>query len=170
MVVLVVAGLLAIFIATRPGPFRVSRVATILAAPAAIFPHVNDFRKWSAWSPYDRFDPNLKKTFEGPPAGAGAVYRWNGNGRVGEGSTSIVESRPHDLIRIRLQFVRPFKCDNPVEFTFEPQGDATRVTWTMTGEYNFMTKAIGLIMNMDKMTGDQFAEGLANLKRVVEKA
>jgi hypothetical protein len=168
--VAVLIALLAVLIASRPTHFRVTRSAAVCAQPSAIFSYVNDFRKWPTWSPWDKFDPNMKKSYEGPPEGVGAVYRWSGNGKVGEGSTTIVESRPHDLIRMRLQFVRPFACDNPVEFTFQPQGNETLVTWSMTGDYNFVTKAMGLVINMDKMSGDQFTEGLANLKRVVEKA
>jgi hypothetical protein len=167
---LFVLGLLAAYIASRPTNFRVTRSAAMAAPAAAIFSLVNDFRKWTAWSPWDKFDRTLKKSYEGPPEGVGAVYRWSGNSQVGEGSTTITESKPNELVRIRLQFVRPFKCDNPVEFTFRPQGNETVVTWDMTGKYNFITKAMGLFINMDKMTGDQFTEGLANLKRIVEKA
>jgi hypothetical protein len=166
---LVLAGALAIYINSRPGPFRVSRSLAMLAPPATIYPLVNDFREWRTWSPWDKYDVNMKRTYEGPPEGVGAVYRWSGNGQVGEGSTTIVASHPPERINMRLQFVRPFKCDNPVEFTFTPKGDETVVTWSMTGKYNFATKAIGLVMNMDKMTGDQFTEGLTNLKRIVEK-
>lgn len=167
---IIVISLLAVYIASRPTNFRVSRSAAMLAQPSAIFPLVNDFRKWPLWSPWDKFDPAMKKTYEGPPEGVGAVYRWSGNSQVGEGSTTITESKPNELVRMRLLFLRPFACDNPVEFTFRPQGKETVVTWDMTGKYNFVTKAIGLFMNMDKMSGDQFTEGLANLKRNVEKA
>jgi hypothetical protein len=168
--VVIVLGVLAIFISSRPTNFRVTRKAAMLAQPTAIFPLVNDFRQWPKWSPWDKFDPKMKKTYEGPPEGVGAVYRWSGNNQVGEGSTTITESRSNELVRMRLQFVRPFACDNPVEFTFQPQGKETIVTWDMTGKYNFITKAMGLFINMDKMSGDQFTEGLNNIKRIVEKA
>jgi hypothetical protein len=168
--VLLLAGALATYIQSRPGPFRVSRSLSMLAPPAAIFPLVNDFHRWREWSPWDKFDVNMSRSYDGPDQGVGAVYRWSGNSQVGEGTTTIVASQPHERIAIRLQFVRPFKCDNPVEFTFRPKGEETMVTWTMTGTYNFMTKAIGLMMNMDKMSGDQFTAGLTNLKRIVEQA
>jgi hypothetical protein len=165
---LIVLGLVAMLIASRPSAFRVTRSMSIAAAPSAIFPLVNDFRNWPDWSPWDKFDPNMTKTYEGPPKGVGAVYRWSGNKHVGEGSTTITESKPNELVRMRLQFVRPFRCDNPVEFRFQPAGNETLVTWSMTGDYNFVTKAMGLVVNMDKMTGDQFTEGLTNLKRIAE--
>ena len=165
-----IVAVLALFIAMRPSHFRITRAATMLAAPSAVFPHVNDFHKWQAWSPWERLDSAMKKSYEGPPAGVGAVYRWSGNGQVGEGSTTITESKPNELIRIRLQFIRPFACDNPVEFTFRPQGKETLVTWNMSGKYSFITKAMGLVINMDKMSGDQFEKGLANLKGIVEQA
>jgi hypothetical protein len=166
----IVLAIVAMYINSRPGPFRVSRSMAMLAPPAAIFALVNDFRRWREWSPWDKYDAKMKRDYEGPPEGVGAIYRWSGNGQVGEGSTTIVASQPNERINIRLQFVRPFKCDNPVEFTFQPRGDETVVTWTMTGKYNFATKAIGLVMNMDQMTGNQFTEGLTNLKRIVERA
>jgi len=166
----VIVGLLAMYVASRPTDFRVTRKASMLAQPSAVFPLVNDFRRWPTWSPWDKFDPAMKKTYEGPPEGVGAVYRWSGNNQVGKGSTTIMESKPNELVRMRLQFIRPFACDNPVEFRFQPQGNETVVTWDMTGKYNFINKAMGLFINMDKMSGDQFTEGLNNIKRIVEKA
>jgi hypothetical protein len=167
--VLIVVVLVAI-VAMQPSEFRVARSATIAAPPAAVFAQVNDFHKWEAWSPWAKLDPAMKKAYEGAPAGTGAIYKWNGNNEVGEGSTTITESRPNDLVRIKLEFVRPFAATNDVEFTFKPQGEQTVVTWSMNGRNNFVGKAVGLVMNMDKMVGGQFEQGLAQLKSVVEKA
>jgi Polyketide cyclase / dehydrase and lipid transport len=157
-------------VAMQPSEFRVVRNATIAAPAPVVFAEVNDFRKWEAWSPWAKLDPAMQKTYTGAPAGAGAVYAWSGNGEVGEGRTTITESRPGDLVRIRLEFVRPFAVTNDVEFTFKPDGDRTAVTWSMTGRNGFMAKAAGLFMDMDKMVGDQFESGLAQLKAVAEKA
>jgi hypothetical protein len=170
IVAIVVLGalVLALIIATRPSEFRVARSATIHAPAEAIFPHVNDFHNWLAWSPYDKRDPLMKRTYEGPPQGTGASYAWNGNGNVGEGRSTIIESRPGELIRIQLEFVRPFAGTNTAEFLFQPQGRQTSVTWALSGKYNLMSKAVGLFMNMDKMIGSDFDQGLANLKTVVE--
>jgi polyketide cyclase/dehydrase/lipid transport protein len=161
---------IAVVVAMRPSEFRITRTATISAPPAVVFTHVNDFHKWDAWSPWAKLDPAMKTTYEGAPAGTGAIYAWVGNSQVGEGRMTITESRPGDLIRIRLEFVRPFRATNRAEFAFRPENNQTTVMWSMTGNYNFMTKAVGLFMNMDKMVGGQFEEGLARMKSVVESA
>lgn len=157
-----------IVVAMQPAQFRVARALTISAPAAEPFAQVNDFHNWTAWSPWEKLDPAMKRVYEGPSAGTGARYAWNGNNNVGEGSTTIVESRPHELIRMKLEFLRPFAATNDVDFTFEPRGDQTLVTWSMTGKKNFMAKAVHLFMNIDKICGGQFEEGLANMKAVVE--
>jgi hypothetical protein len=158
----------AVLVALRPSEFRVSRTETIQASAAEVFEQVNDFHRWTQWSPYDQRDPAMKRTYEGPPAGVGASYAWNGNHEVGEGRSTIAESRPNELIRIRLEFFRPFAGVNVAEFRFVPQGEATATTWSLSGRHNLMSKAIGLFINMDKMIGRDFEAGLANLKRLVE--
>lgn len=167
------AAIVAVFIvvvATRPAEFRVSRSATIPAAPAEVFAHVNDLHNWEAWSPWAKLDPQAKGTYDGPRAGEGASFAWSGNSEVGEGRMTITESRPHELLRLRLEFVKPFKATNEAEFTFQPQGEQTLVTWSMSGRNNFMSKAVGLFMDCEKMVGGQFEQGLANLTSVVETA
>src|SRR6266480_3272501 len=146
----VVIVLLAIFIATRPSQFSVSRSATMSAAPAAIFAQVNDFHKWEGWSPWAKMDPNAKSTFEGSPSGKGAKFHWDGNKNVGAGNMIITESGPNDHIRIRLEFIRPFAGVNDTLFTFKPIGDKTNVNWTMSGKYNFIMKAMSLFMDCEK--------------------
>jgi len=131
---------------------------------------VNDFHNWEAWSPWAKLDPAAKATFEGPSTGTGAIFKWAGNKEVGEGSMTITESRPSDLIRIKLEFLRPFEATNSAEFTFKPEGNRTAVTWSMEGKNNFIAKAVCLFMNMDKMVGGQFEQGLAQMKAVVEAA
>jgi hypothetical protein len=166
-----VVGLIALFVAvvsTRPAAFRITRSATMAAPPAAVFEQVNDFRNWEAWSPWAKLDPTMKQTYEGAPAGVGAVYTWTGNNQVGEGRMTITESRPTDLVRIDLQFLKPFKANNVAEFTFKPADGQTAVEWSMTGTKNFMLKAFSLVMNMDKMVGRDFEKGLAAMKAKVE--
>jgi uncharacterized protein YndB with AHSA1/START domain len=168
LVVLVVVFL--IIVAMQPADFRVTRSVTVNAPPAIVFAQVNDFHKWDAWSPWAKLDPNAKTSFEGPAAGEGAVFRWAGNKEVGEGSMTITESHPTDLIRIKLEFLKPFKAINTSEFTFTPQGDQTRVTWSMFGKNNFIAKAISLFIDCDKMVGGMFEKGLAQMKTVTETA
>lgn len=159
---------LAVVISMRPDDFRVSRSATMQATPQAIFEQVNDLRKGQDWSPWVKLDPTCKYTFEGPPAGVGSSVQWSGNNDVGEGKQTIVESRPGERVGMKLEFVRPFAGTNDVEFTFKPEGTGTLVTWTMSGKNNFMSKAVGLVMDCDKMCGDFFVQGLASLKGIVE--
>ena len=161
---------LAAFIATRPSVFRISRSAVLAASPDEVFGQVNDFHKWDAWSPWARLDPECKNTFEGAPHGTGAILKWSGNQRVGEGRQKIIASRPGELIRIKLQFVRPFAATNEAEFDFESEENGTRVTWTMSGKNNFVGKALSLVMDCEKIVGPQFEQGLANLRGVVEAA
>jgi len=171
--VVIVVGLVGV-ITLQPARYRVSRSTTIAAPAPVVFAQVNDFHKWSAWSPWEKIDPAMKRTYEGPPAGAGTSYTWVGNREVGEGRMTIVESHPSDLIRVKLEFVKPFAGTSVAEFTFKPEGtpegDRTVVTWSMTGDKNFIAKAIHLVMSMDRMIGDQFDKGLAAMKTVAEAA
>jgi hypothetical protein len=160
--------LLFIVIAGRPDEFKLVRAAKMAAAPSAVFAHVNELRKWENWSPWAKLDPDAKSIFEGPSAGTGAVMRWAGNKKVGEGSMTITESRPGEMIRIRLEFLKPFKATNTAEFTFNPEDGQTTVIWSMTGTNNLFFKAFGLFMNCDDMVGRDFEKGLAQLKSIAE--
>ena len=162
--------LFVIFVVLQPSQFRIERKTRIAASPAAIFAQVNDFRKWEDWSPWDKIDPNLQRTYDGAPAGVGAKYAWVGNKQVGEGKMTILESRPGELIQIKLEFLRPFAATNTAEFNFQPEGQNTVVTWAMVGNNNFMGKTFGLLMNMDKMIGKDFEKGLAAMKGLAEAA
>jgi len=169
LVLVAIVAIFAIVVAMQPSEFHITRTATIAAPPAAVFPHVNDFHKWEAWSPWAKLDHNAKSSYEGPAEGTGAKFNWSGNSEVGEGSMTITESRPNDLIRIKLDIVMgPFEDTSDVEFTFKPEGNQTAVTWSMSGQNNFISKAICLFMSMEKMIGDKYEEGLASLKSVVE--
>jgi len=160
--------LLVLIVAMQPADFRIERSSTMSAPPTAVFAQVNDFHNWQAWSPWAKMDPNMKLVFDGAPAGSGAIYSWVGNKKVGEGSMTIFDSKPGQLVRIKLEFLKPFKATNTAEFTFAPQGNQTLTTWAMTGRKNFMFKAFGLLMNMDKMVGPDFERGLAQMKAIAE--
>lgn len=161
-------GAFVLVVALQPSDFRVARSATIEAPIAAVFAQVDDLHNWEGWSPWAKLDPAAKKSFEGPAAGRGAVFRWAGNQEIGEGSMTIIESRPGDLIRIDLSFKKPFAASSLAEFTFKPEGGRTTVAWSMSGRNSFLAKAICLFMNMDKTLGGEFERGLAQLKAVVE--
>ena len=163
-----IAILFIVVVAGQPVEFKISRSAKISAPPEKVFPHVNDFHQWEAWSPWAKMDLACKNTFDGSPAGTGAIFSWAGNKKVGEGRMTITESRPSDLIRINLEFFKPFKATNTAEFTFQPQGNQTVVTWSMSGKNNFMGKVFGLVMNCEQMVGRDFEKGLAAMKSVTE--
>jgi len=155
--------------AMQPEDFVVTRSATMAAPPARVFPEVNSFHAWEAWSPWAKLDPNAKAIFEGPESGEGAKFTWSGNDKVGEGTQTIVLSKPDERIQIRLDFKRPMEATNDTEFLFKPDGEKTLVTWNMSGKKNFVSKAFCLFFNMDKMVGADFEKGLASLKAIVEK-
>jgi hypothetical protein len=169
LIVVCLVGLLLAYASTRPGAIHVQRAATIKASADAIFPLINDFHQWTSWSPWEKRDPALKRTYSGASSGKGATYEWEGNKQVGQGRMEITDTALPSRVRIKLDFIKPFEGHNVAEFALAPQGDSTRVTWTMDGPSRFMTKLIGVFMNMDKMIGADFETGLANLKSIAEK-
>jgi hypothetical protein len=159
---------LIIVIAVQPNNFRITRSATIAASAETVFAEVNDFHKWNAWSPWAKMDPNCKNTFEGTTAGKSAIFSWDGNNKVGAGRMTITDSRPSDLILIKLEFFKPFKATNTAEFTFKREAHQTVVTWAMSGKNNFIGKFFSLFIGCDKMIGGQFEKGLAAMKIIAE--
>jgi uncharacterized protein YndB with AHSA1/START domain len=155
-------------IATRPSTFSLQRTATLKASPDIAFALVNDFHHWSEWSPWDKMDPNQKRTFEGAATGTGSIYGWSGNDQVGEGRMTIEESKANELVRIKLEFIKPWQATNSTTFTFSPVADGVSVTWKMEGHNDFMGKAFGLFMDMDAMVGKDFENGLANMGKAAE--
>jgi hypothetical protein len=149
--------------ATRSDEFRVTRSATLAASPTSLFEHVNNHRKFAVWNPFMKLDPNVKTSYSGPEAGVGAVSSWDGNSDIGAGSCTIIESKPGELVRSRMDWKRPMEGVATVDFTFQPAGDKTVVTWTMYGKRNFVGKLISLFIDCDKICGPQFEKGLADL-------
>jgi uncharacterized protein YndB with AHSA1/START domain len=160
----ILAGLL-IAAAFQPNEFKVMRSATLSAPPAKVFALVNELKKWEAWSPWEKLDPAMKRTYEGPKAGLGAVYGWSGNNQVGEGRMTIIESKPSERVSFRMDFEKPMKDTCTADFTFKPEGKGTVVTWTMAGQNHYLSKVMCLFMDMDKMVGGQFEKGLAELEK-----
>lgn len=165
--VVFVGGVLAIA-ATKPDDLHVERNALVSASPGVVFAIINDLHRWNEWSPYDKLDPNMKKTHKGAEAGPGASYEWNGNDNVGEGRLTIVDSKPGELVAMKLEFTRPFNCQNTVNFKLEPTDGGTRVHWIMDGKTNFFCKVMSVFISMDEMCGAQFEEGLASLNNVAK--
>jgi Polyketide cyclase / dehydrase and lipid transport len=170
--VLVLIGLaivaLLVLAAMRPDTFRVARSISVKASPEKIFPLIDDLHRFNTWNPYEKKDPDIKGRYSGPDSGKGAGYAWE-SAEVGTGSMEIVEAAPPSKVAMRLDFVKPFEAHNAVEFTLKPEGDATEVTWAMTGRVPFMAKVMHVLFNMDKMIGTDFEAGLANLKALSER-
>lgn len=154
-------------VALQPADFRISRSAIIAAPPTVVFEQINDFHKWNDWSPWAKLDPNAKNSFDGPASGVGAKFAWAGNSEVGEGAMTITEATPSERVVMKLDFIKPFAATNTTEFTLKPEGSGTAVTWAMSGKNNFMAKAAGLFMNVERMVGTQFEKGFENLNAVV---
>jgi hypothetical protein len=156
-------------IATRPSEKVITRSATMNAPPERVHELVNHLQRWGEWSPWAKKDPDQRITFEGPEAGVGAAFSWVGNKEVGEGRIEIVESKPAECVKIRLDFIKPMKVTNTAAYTFEDYGAGTRVTWSMTCKSDqFMAKVFTLLVDMDKMIGADFEEGLAAMKALAE--
>lgn len=156
------------YAATKPNEFRIVRSTLIEASPDKIAAAIQDFRTWRQWSPFERLDPKLKRQFSGPAAGQGAVYAWEGNGEAGAGRMEILAATPR-RVSIELDFIRPFETSNMAEFTLEPEGEATRVTWAMVGPSPLMVKVMDLFYDIDRAVGAEFETGLANLKALSER-
>ena len=168
VVVALIAAVL-LFAATRPDTFRVERSTTIKAPPEKIFPLINDFHQWQAWSPWEKIDPAATATYSGAANGVGAVYEWNGNNEVGQGRMEIIESSPPAKVLLKIDFIKPFEGHNTIEFTLVPQSDTTTVTQAMYGSSPFISKVMCLFFSMDKMVGTKYEEGLATLKAIAEQ-
>jgi hypothetical protein len=171
MILVVVAVIILVFlgiVAILPSDFRITRSVYMSAPAEVVFEQVNDLHNMDVWSPWLEPDPAVKKTYEGPASGEGAVFAWAGNSEVGEGRLTITESRPYELVRLRLDFIKPFATTNTAEFTFKPEGDQTVVTWSMFGKQPFLGKAISLFIDMDEMIGGNFEKGLSNMKLIAE--
>ena len=167
VVILLVAAVL-IFAATRPDTFRVQRSASIKAPPEKIAAVLGDFHAWQAWSPWEKMDPAMKRSYSGAEKGKGAAYAWEGNGKVGQGRMEVTDAAP-SRVALDLDFIKPFEAHNKVVFTLTPKGDATEVNWAMQGPVPYPAKIVHVFMDMDSMVGGQFEAGLANLKTLTEK-
>ena len=171
VVIIIVVAIAAVlgYASTQSDVLRVERSTTIKAPPEKIFGVLNDFHNWQSWSPYEKLDPEMKRTLSGADNGKGAVYAWDGAGKAGAGRMEIIESAPASKVTIKLDFSRPFEGHSTAEYTLVPQGDTTKLTWAMVGPAPFITKLMGIFVNLDTMIGKDFEDGLANLKALAEK-
>lgn len=158
------------YVAMQPAAYTVSREARIAAPPDVVFPHINSLKAWNAWSPWAKKDPAAKITYGGPESGVGAQFSWAGNREVGAGTMTIVDSRPASHVGLTLDFTEPMAGRSTVALDLVPQDSATNVTWSIRGESGFVARAFMMAMGikLEKMIGDEYEQGLANLKALVE--
>ncbi len=168
IIAILIAGIL-IYAATRPDTFRIERSTSIKAPPEKIFPLIDGFHQWEAWSPWEKIDPKIKRSYSGADRGKGSVYAWQGNKDIGQGRMEIIEATPSSNVVIKIDFLQPFEAHNMIEFTLERQGEAVKVTQAMYGPSPFVSRLMGLFCSMDRMVGKKFEEGLASLKAIAEK-
>jgi uncharacterized protein YndB with AHSA1/START domain len=169
LVLLVAVAAVLTYAATKPDTFRIQRAMSVNAPPEKVFALINDFRRWTVWSPWEKMDPALQRTYSGTASGQGAVYAWEGNRKVGAGRMEITDAPSPSKVTIKLDFLRPFEAHNVAEFTLEPKGDATTVTWAMHGPNLFVGKVMSIFVDMDRMVGKDFETGLANMKAAAEQ-
>lgn len=169
LLVFVLVAALIFYVSTRPDSFRIERATVVAAPPERIFPLIEDFRQWEAWSPWEKVDPAVKRSYSGAERGHGAIYTWQGNRELGVGRMEIVNATPPALVVIKIDFLAPFEAHNTLRFTLEREGAATRVTQAMYGPSPFLSKLVGVFCNMEKMVGGKFEEGLASLKALAEQ-
>lgn len=167
VIAVAVAGIL-LYATTRPDSFRVERTAEIKAPPEKIYPILADLHRNVEWSPWEKLDPQMKRSYGGAPAGVGATYEWAGNSDVGKGRIEIIEASP-SKVAMKLDFMEPFEAHNLADFTLVPAGESTRVTWALHGPMPYISKVITMFCDMDQMVGTAFETGLADLKKVAEK-
>lgn len=164
----VAVALFIVLIRSQPSNFRIMRSATIAAPTETVFDQVNNLHNWREWSPWEGLDPNARKTYQGPVAGVGAALAWSGNSKVGQGRMAITQSRPNERVVFDLEFLKPFRANNVAEFNFMPRGNQTFVSWSMSGENDFVGKLFAMFTNCEKMVGSQFEKGLAQMKSLTE--
>lgn len=168
LIAIFVAGVLG-FATTKPDTFSVQREVSIKAPPDKVAPLIVDFQKWQLWSPWEKLDPDMQRTYAGPASGKGAKYAWQGDDKVGAGRMEIIEAATPERTVVKLDFLKPFESHNTTTFTLTPEGDSTKVSWTMTGPSPYVSKVMNVFVSMDTMIGKDFDKGLANLKAAVEQ-
>ena len=158
-----------LFALTRPDHFSVERRITMKAPPEKVFALVNDFHHWTEWSPWEKLDPGMKRTYSGAASGVGAVYAWEGNSDVGAGRMEITAAQAPGQVDIQLDFLRPFASSNTARFKLTPLAEGTEFVWSMHGPMPYISKLMSVFVSMDNMIGPDFEAGLAKLKTVAEK-
>jgi uncharacterized protein YndB with AHSA1/START domain len=149
--------------------YTVERTRTVEAPPARVRALLEDFHQWPRWSPWEGLDPDMERTYGGPPSGPGSTYAWSGNRKAGKGRMEMRTVRD-DHVDIALHFDKPFRSDNDIAFLLQPTEAGTNVTWRMTGAKPLAMRLAGPLLNMDKLVGKDFDRGLDQLAVAAKQA
>lgn len=160
--------LLVAFIASRRDTYHVERAVFVVAPVDLAYSFVSDLRAFNRFSPWSELDPNMQTTYSGSETGVGSVYEWKGNDAVGSGRMTVTDATPNERVEIRLEFIEPFASTAVTTFTVTPEGGGARVSWSMKGNNNFLSKAFSLVFNMEKTIGADFEKGLDRLSRLIQ--
>jgi hypothetical protein len=151
-----------------PKTYSVSRSAVINAPDSTIYTNIADFNQFVKWNPWSKMEPSAKVTVSGPTAQPEHLYQWEGK-ETGTGQMKIVKVEPSKMIDIELKFIKPFESLADTKFAIQPDGAGNKVTWSMSGENNLISKWMCVFVSMDKMIGKDFEDGLKSLKEKSEK-
>ncbi|WP_029275436.1 SRPBCC family protein [Pedobacter borealis] len=151
-----------------PKSYTVSRSTVINAPDSVIYKNVADFKEFYKWNPWAKMEPSAKTTYAGVAGEPGHLYEWKGK-ETGSGYMKIKSVAPNKQVDIELKFIEPFESLADTKFDIQPEGGSNKVTWTMSGENNLISKWMSVFVSMDKMIGKDFEDGLKYLKEKSEK-
>jgi hypothetical protein len=156
------------YVSTRPGQFHYERNGVINASADKIFPYLSSFKEGAAWSPYEKKDLQMKKIFTGTDGQVGATMAFEGNKEVGSGKLEMLKIVPNEVVEIRLTMLEPVRGESLVQYKLTPVDGGTQFSYSMSGESGFLGKLMSTVIDCEKMVGDDFSIGIANLKTLVE--
>jgi hypothetical protein len=166
-ILVLIVGFLA-YVSTRNGSFHYERSGTIHATPEKIFPYISNFKMGSQWSPYEKMDPNMSKKYSGNDGESGSIMEFEGNKDTGSGKLEMLKVIPNEQVDIKLTMLKPWHAENLIQYKLTPEAEGTLFTWSMSGDGGFMGKLMSVLIDCEKMMGDQFEQGINNLREVVE--
>ncbi len=167
LVALVVIILVLALIA--PKSYDVFRTVDIDRPKNQVFEYLRFLKNQDEWSPWAKKDPNMFKKYTGTDGEVGCVSYWKGNKEVGEGQQEITRIIPGKRVDGELRFLKPWKSTSDCYLIADDGAHGkTKVTWGFSGKNKFPISIMMLFMNMDKMIGKDFEEGLASLKTRLE--
>jgi len=166
MIVLIL-GIL-IYILVKSNKYTISQTKFIKQTPEKIFPYINNFKSWHDWASWEDIDPNITRIYSDNPKGVGATYEWISKQPNMHGKMTITETMPSNKILIKIDFIKPARGSNTIEFDLKNFGEGTLVTQSMCGKHTFAARLMNVFSTIDKSIEKQYDKGLSKLKKLVE--